>query len=220
MTRKLSGPGPRLLLASASPRRRELLAHLGLPFDVLAPDVDEGAPEEPGLRPEEWAVALAQRKARAVASQAASRITVAADTIVVQRAVILGKPKDLDHARQMLYRLRAGEHDVITGVAVLDSASVREACAHAATRVRMRDYAEEETEVFLQEGNPLDKAGAYAIQDPAFHPTASWDGCYCNVVGLPLVTVLRLLQELGHGAKPQLPPQCQGCPELPKLLPR
>lgn len=211
--------GPRLLLASASPRRRELLAHLGLPFDTISPDVDEEAPEGQGLRPEEWAVTLAQRKTRAVVSQAASRITVAADTIVVQRGVILGKPKDLDHARQMLHRLRAGEHEVITGVAVLDAASGREACAHAATRVRMRDYADEEMEVFLQEGNPLDKAGAYAIQDPAFHPAASWDGCYCNVVGLPLGTLLRLLRGLGHGAKPQLPPQCQGCPELPKLLP-
>jgi len=121
----------------------------------------------------------------------------------------------------MLRRLRAGEHRVITGLAVVDAASGRSLTAHVVTAVRMRHYAEAEIAAYIGRGEPLDKAGAYAIQDEAFHPVHSYNGCYCNVVGLPLWALIPLLRRAGvditldHLAG--LPPQCQACPiEVPQ----
>jgi MAF protein len=207
---------PQLILASRSPRRRRLLAHLALPFRVVIPQIEEDfAPAATG-RPEELAEALALAKAEAVASEEAEGIVIAADTIVVDGDTILGKPADSSEAAAMLRRLRGKAHRVITGLAVVDASSGQRAASHVATAVRMRLYSDAEIAAYVARGHPLDKAGAYAIQDEQFHPVASYDGCYCNVVGLPLKALVTLLRRAGLDITPDilesLPPECAGCP--------
>jgi MAF protein len=205
-------PGPRILLASASPRRRELLATLGADFEVVAADVDESTDE---VDPVRMAEGLALRKARAVAAAhrgAADGIAIlAADTIVVDGWRVLGKPADADDARATLAALCGREHEVVTGVAVV--AGERVAADFARTTVRMRDYTEEEIAAYIARGEPFDKAGSYAIQDEAFHPVATTEGCVCSVVGLPLWTVRRLLRAAAgiDIAEPRLE-RCAVCP--------
>ena len=156
---------------------------------------------------------LALEKAEAVAKVAGQKTVVAADTVVIHRGTIMGKPRDADEAQQMLRRLRGEEHVVVTGVAVLSGG--RSHVGHAATTVTMRNYSDEELAAYIASGDALDKAGAYGIQDPLFAPAAEVDGCYLNVVGLPLCTLTRMLKEAGVpvGARPlwALPPQCQEC---------
>ena len=214
-----------LILASGSPRRRWLLSCLGLPFRVLVPDVDEDVPSAADLTPEEMAEVLAGAKALFVAQRESRGLVLAADTLVVDSEAILGKPRDPDEAAAMLRRLRDREHRVITGLALVDAGSPKLSLVdHVTTAVRMRPYSEEEIAAYIASGEPFDKAGAYAIQDPQFRPVASYDGCYCNVVGLPLRAVVRLLREgrlditIAHLAG--LPPECEGCPlEVPFLSP-
>jgi len=207
---------PQLILASRSPRRRQLLAHLGLPFRVVIPRVEEDfAPVATG-RPEELAEALALAKAEAVAREEGEGVIIAADTIVVDGETILGKPKDDPEAAAMLRRLRGRTHRVITGLAVVDAGSGQQAASHVVTAVRMRPYADGEIDAYIARGEPLDKAGAYAIQDEHFLPVASYDGCYCNVVGLPLKALVILLRRAGLDITDQclggLPPECVACP--------
>ena len=214
---------PQLILASRSPRRRQLLAHLGLPFRVVISQVEEDlAPVATG-RPEELAEALALAKAEAVASEEGEGIVIAADTIVVDGETILGKPKHGSEAAAMLRRLRGKTHRVITGLAVVDAGSGQRAASHVVTSVRMRPYSHAEIAAYVAHGDPLDKAGAYAIQDETFHPVASYDavpagrqGCYCNVVGLPLKALATLLRRAGLDITPDsletLPPECETCP--------
>jgi MAF protein len=206
---------PQFILASRSPRRRQLLAHLGLPFRAVIPQVEEDmAPVATG-RPEELAEALALAKAEAVASEEGEGIVIAADTIVVDGEAILGKPADSSDAAAMLRRLRGKTHRVITGLAVVDAGSSWRAASHVVTSVRMRPYSDAEIAAYVARGDPLDKAGAYAIQDEQFHPVASYQGCYCNVVGLPLKALATLLRRAGLDITPDsletLPPQCAGC---------
>ena len=206
----------RLVLASGSPRRRELLTALGFDFDVVPSTVDEES--FTGGRP----VALARRIARAKAEDVASRepnaIVLAADTIVVLRGDVLNKPRDAEEARAMLTRLRDRSHRVVTGVCVVQGRRVR--MAHVVTPVRMRPYAAHEIEASIARGDPLDKAGAYAIQDDRFAPVASYEGCYCNVVGLPLWTSLRLLRDAGvtRTRVAIMPAACDACLMKPKDL--
>jgi len=214
---------PQLILASRSPRRRDLLAHLGVPFRVVVPEVEEDAAPASSGQPEELAEALALAKAEAVARDEGEGIVIAADTIVVDGETILGKPADGAEAAEVLRRLRGREHRVITGLAVVDAASGWRAASHVVTPVRMRHYSDAEIAAYVARGEPLDKAGAYAIQDEQFHPVASYDGCYCNVVGLPLKALLTLLRRAGVDIRPDslqdLPPQCAVCPivvEWPK----
>ncbi|KPK47972.1 MAG: hypothetical protein AMJ77_01515, partial [Dehalococcoidia bacterium SM23_28_2] len=147
-----------LILASRSPRRRRLLAHLGIAFRVVVPTVEEdAAPPTPG-RPEELAEALALAKAEAVAAQERKGIVIAADTIVVDGEAILGKPADGSEAGAMLRRLRGRTHRVITALAVVDAAGGRKAVSHVVTAVRMRPYSDEEIAAYVARGEPLDKA--------------------------------------------------------------
>jgi MAF protein len=205
-----------LILASGSPRRRKLLAHLGLPFRVVIPQVEEDVAPTTMGKPEELAEALALAKAQAVAGQEREGIVIAADTIVVDGDTILGKPADGSEAEATLRRLRAREHRVITGLAVVDAGSGGRAASHVVTAVRMRRYSDGEIAAYAARGEPLDKAGAYAIQDERFHPVASYDGCYCNVVGLPLKALVVLLRRAGlditSGSLQSLPEQCAACP--------
>jgi predicted house-cleaning NTP pyrophosphatase (Maf/HAM1 superfamily) len=236
-----------LILASRSPRRRQFLAHLGLPFRVVIPQVEEDiAPIATG-QPEDLAEDLALAKAEAVAREEREGIVIAADTIVVDGDAILGKPADDLEAAATLRRLRGRAHRVITGLAVVDAGSGQLAfrgrrpppegggidatasrrgsrksleaplglADHVTTHVRMRHYSDAEIAAYVARGDPLDKAGAYAIQDEQFHPVASYDGCYCNVVGLSLKALVILLRRAGlditSDSLQGLPPQCAAC---------
>jgi len=197
---------PRLILASASPRRRELLGHLSLPFEVQPADVDET------LLPGETPATAVRRLATAKAALLATPDTwvIGADTLVTVDGGPLGKPADADEARAMLLRLRNRPHEVLTGVAVIGGG--KRLVGHTLTGVAMRGYAPEEMEAYIASGDPLDKAGAYAIQHPTFHPVKMINGCYCNVVGLPLALTLALLQQAGYPAPPiARPALCKEC---------
>ncbi len=207
---------PQVILASRSPRRRALLAHLGVPFRVVVPKVEENATPASSGKPEELAEALAMAKAEAVARDEGEGIVIAADTIVVDGEAILGKPADGVEAAATLRGLRGRTHRVITGLAVVDAGSGRRAASHVVTAVRMRHYSDAEIAAYVARGEPLDKAGAYAIQDERFQPVASYDGCYCNVVGLPLKALVILLRRAGldirSNSLKHLPAQCRECP--------
>jgi MAF protein len=179
--------------------------------------VDEDASSNADLTPEEMVEALAGAKALSVAQLEREGLVLAADTLVVDGETILGKPRDAWEAAAMLRRLRDREHRVITGVAVVDATrSTASLVDHVTTGVRMRPYGDDEIAAYITRGEPFDKAGAYAIQDQAFHPVASYDGCYCNVVGLPLRAVIRLLRRAGlditDGHLAGLPRECEECP--------
>jgi septum formation protein len=202
-----------LILASASPRRRELLAYLGLAFSVLPADVDESQPERVD-DPSTFARGLAERKARSIADRYPHTAVLAADTIVVADGQILGKPVDEAEARETLGRLRNSPHEVTTAVALAHNSHLW--IDHATTSVVMRDYSDEEIAAYIATGDPFDKAGSYAIQDVKFRPVNRCEGCYCNVVGLPIVLTKRLIQEASLTVldlnPPDLPPECQPCP--------
>lgn len=184
---------PGLILASNSPRRRQLLALAGWTFSVSAADVDESLlPNEP---PADYVLRLAEEKARTLEADE-DQIVLAADTAVVDGGDILGKPKDNAEAIAILRRLRGHTHQVYTGVALLrlsDGLLLRELCV---TDVPMRDYSDEEILAYVRTGDPLDKAGAYAVQHPGFHPVESMNGCHANVMGLPMCQVILLMRKM------------------------
>ena len=186
---------PILILASNSPRRRQLLALAGWTFSVSAADVDESVGENES--PTDYVLRLAETKARAVAGKAhAKQIVLAADTTVVDGGDILGKPKDAKEAATMLTRLRGHAHQVYTGIALLrlsDGLLLKDLCV---TDVPMRAYSDEEIQAYIQTGDPLDKAGAYGIQHPQFRPVAEMNGCYASVMGLPVCHVIRLMRKM------------------------
>ena len=181
------------------------------------PDVDEDVPSAADSTPEQMAEALAGAKALAVAQRESRGLVLAADTLVVDGETVLGKPRDPDEAAVMLRRLRDREHRVITGLALVDAGSPKLSLVdHVTTAVRMRLYSEDDIAAYIARGEPFDKAGAYAIQDEAFHPVARYDGCYCNVVGLPLRAVVRLFREgrldITNEHLAGLPAECAECP--------
>jgi len=202
-----TSPISTLVLASASPRRRDLLADLGVTYDVRAADLDETLlPDE---KPLTAARRLALAKAKAVAGPALT--VIGADTIVVLDGAPLGKPVDAEEARAMLLRLRNRPHEVVTGVAVVVD-GVRSYQGHATTGVVMRPYTDWDIDAYIERGEPYDKAGGYAIQDSTFKPVRMWNGCYCNIVGLPLALTGRLLVQAGYPLQPVTKPkQCEGC---------
>lgn len=183
-----------VVLASASPRRRELLARLVADFAVVPSGVDErlAHPVTPAA-----VAALAARKARAVAARLGGGVVLGADTVVVLDGEALGKPATADEARAMLRRLRGRAHEVITGVAVVDAASGREATDAVTSRVWMAAYPDAAIEAYVATGEPLDKAGAYAIQGGGAALVARYEGSWSAIVGLPLAATWRLLRALG-----------------------
>lgn len=196
-----------IVLASASPRRRELLPALGVTFEVIPADIDESGEDADAAR---LARDLARRKALAVAADRPADTVIGADTIVVLDGRQLGKPADAAEARAMLEALCGRTHHVVTGVAVIaDGAEATEAVT---TAVTMRDYSDDEVTRYVARGEPFDKAGAYAVQDPEFAPAAAVEGCRCAVIGLPLWTLRRLLLDAGVDAEPPGLPDCLGCP--------
>lgn len=202
--------GHPITLASASPRRRRILQEAGVPFQTIPSQVDEPVTQE---NPEAHVVSTALAKARHVAASVRQGLILAADTAVVDGDVILGKPRDEGHALEMLRRLRGHQHRVLTGVAVVDASSGRSAAGVEASLVTMRSYTDAEAQAFVASGEAMDKAGAYAIQDSGFRPATSVEGCYVNVVGLPLCLAVRMLRQLGAVLETPTPPkECLGCP--------
>jgi MAF protein len=189
-----------LLLASASPRRRQIVQLLGLPCitAVVSDDEEEAQARYTGPT-EQMATWLAKHKAAAALKlpEAAGRLVITADTTVLLESQVLGKPRDKAHAFELLQTLRGRWHHVVTGVVVCThhEGKTMMHSANCVTPVRMRHYSDAEIGEYIASGDPLDKAGAYGIQHPAFQPTAEIDGCYFNVVGLPLCTVTDLLAE-------------------------
>ncbi len=173
-----------LFLASGSPRRHALLTTLGLPFRVIVSETTESI--DPMLAPEDQAALLAMRKARAVASGLETGGVISADTMVVLDGELLGKPADDGHATAMLRRLSGREHQVVTGVALVDAANGSSLHRSVTSRVRLRPLRDDEIAAYVATGEPRDKAGAYAIQGIGAGLIAGFDGCYNNVVGLPL----------------------------------
>jgi MAF protein len=184
----------RLVLASGSPRRRHLLATLGVAFAVIPPDVDETPLMAEPAGP--LALRLASLKAAAVATARPDAVVIGADTVVTQRGELFGKPSSAAAAMEMLARLRARQHEVVTGVCVIPPGGHRLAGA-IRTTVYMRDYTDEELLAYVAGGEAFDKAGAYAIQDASFRPVREINGCYSNVVGLPLCLSADLLRRAG-----------------------
>jgi septum formation protein len=184
---------PPLILASTSPRRRELIGRLGLTFHFASVDVDETP------RPDESPQDLVQRLSHAKCASGATRypgaLIIAADTVVALDDAVLGKPRDAADAISMLERLRNRSHVVFTGLAI--SRGEQELLQVATTTVWMRNYTEAEIAGYVATGDPLDKAAAYAIQHPAFHPVERIESCYSNVMGLPICRVYLALRQLG-----------------------
>jgi septum formation protein len=171
-----------LVLASQSPRRRALLAALGLAFTVDAADVDETP--LPGEAPADMVCRLGRAKALAVAARHAGAAVLAADTVVALDGLLLGKPVDVAEACAMLRALRGRTHQVYTAICVAkdDYLDARLSISD----VTMRPFSDVEIAAYVATGDPLDKAGAYAIQHPLFSPVAAWAGCYAGIMGLPL----------------------------------
>ncbi len=211
-----------LLLASNSPRRRQLLALGNWEFNVTVSDVDES--QLAGESPKDYVLRLAQAKALAVAEKVSSdNIIIGSDTAVIDGNEILGKPKDEEDAERMLKQLRGRTHQVYTGVAIYrvsDKKMLTELCI---TDVPMRAYSDDEIKTYIQTGDPMDKAGAYAIQHPDFQPVESMQGCYASVMGLPMCHVTRNLHKFDVHPSADVAMNCQSllkyeCPVSSAIL--
>ena len=199
---------PRLILASSSPRRRELLTELGIPFEVIPSNALEEQLE--GESAEEMVRRLSRDKAMVVAAQHDDGYVIGADSTVVLNGRSIGKPTDGAEARSMLRELWGTKHQVSTGLTVINVATGQQLTDHMTAEIQMRDFSEEEMEESIASGIPMDKAGAYAIQDKEFRPARMLAGCYSNVVGLPLCRLAEMLRELGYPFPEDLAPPVSG----------
>jgi septum formation protein len=188
---------PDIVLASASPRRRELLSRIGIRFTVQPSRVSEDV--LPGETPDEHVVRLSRDKAREVAQRpdVPGRWFIGSDTIVLRDDSILGKPRDAAEAAVMLRSLAGRRHRVLSGYAVFDRQSGATVSGAVATAVRFKELTEEEIAGYIATGEPFDKAGAYAIQGIGVFMVLGIEGSYTNVVGLPLCEVVEVLERLG-----------------------
>ena len=186
----------KLVLASSSPRRRELLAEAGFEFQVVSPPIEEPANFQEGVTPAARAEALAYFKARSVADQHPNACVLGADTVVAVAGRVLGKPAGRQNAEEMLRTLSGTRHAVISGVAVLGPDGIR-MIASDTTHVTMRPLSDQEVTGYLDSGEWIGKAGAYAIQETADRFVVKVEGSLSNVVGLPMELVARMLTELG-----------------------
>jgi septum formation protein len=211
-----------LLLASNSPRRRQLLALGGWMFGMDISDVDET--RLPAEAPADYVRRLAEAKARAVLPRAREEhVILGADTAVVIDGDVLGKPVDAQDARRMLARLRGRTHQVFTGISVLRASDGNLWNAVVVTDVPMRAYSDAEIERYIESGDPLDKAGAYGIQNPDFQPVESMAGCYASVMGLPICSLSVLLRQAGITPRADVAGNCQStlnyqCPVYQSFL--
>jgi len=213
---------PLIVLASNSPRRREIITWLGMPYTTTSADIDE-TPQD-GESAKAYVMRLAEEKAHACARFAPfGGLVLAADTTVADGEQIIGKPRDAEDAVRILKQLRNRTHLVHSAIVMLlpsKGTSVSDLCT---TQVKMRAYTDEEILAYVQSGDALDKAGAYAIQHEEFHPVSKLGGCLASVMGLPLCHVERNLRKLGYGAHGGLPYRCQDelsytCPIFKRVL--
>jgi septum formation protein len=211
-----------LVLASSSPRRKQLLSLGNWKFEVIVSDIDES--QHIGESPENYVLRLAKEKTLAVAQKASSEsIVIGSDTSVIDGNEILGKPKDAQDAVRMLKQLRGRTHQVYTGVAIYRLSDQHMSTELSITNVPMRAYGDDEIKAYVNTGDPLDKAGAYAIQHPDFQPVHSMSGCYAGVMGLPMCHVVRALEKFGVQAQADVPRACQSllnyqCPVSSAIL--
>jgi len=185
----------RFILASASPRRSEILTTLGLQFDVRPADIDER--QLAGESPQQFVMRTANAKAEAISKDVREGVIIGADTAVVIDGQPLGKPADTEDARRMLRMLSGRWHAVITGLSVLDAATGRHSADVEKTLVRFRDLTDAEIDDYIASGEPADKAGAYAIQGRGMLFVTEIAGNYQNVVGLPAPLLERLALQVG-----------------------
>ena len=199
----------RVILASGSPRRRELLAALVESFEAIPSGVEEPL----DAAPVENAVRLAREKARDVLLRNPGAVVIGADTIVFLDGQSYEKPVDADDALRIWRELRGRTHGVVTGVAVVSTAG--EATGAVVSDVTLNDLSDEAVRAYAASGRPMDKAGAYAIQDEDVPTVRRLDGCYCNVMGLPLWTLRRLLERAGVAAREPsgMFERCGTCPD-------
>lgn len=195
-----------VVLASNSPRRKELITLSGWICSNSPADIDE----TPGLNenPNDCVRRLAKEKASACINRN-NEIVLAADTIVVDNNKILGKPLDKKDACRMLKQLRGHSHQVMTAVALLDPITGRMEEELCSTDVPMRNYTDAEIDDYVASGDPLDKAGAYAIQHAGFHPVENFHGCFASVMGLPLCHIKRMAKRIGGSVSGSLESECQ-----------
>ena len=202
-----------LILASASPRRKELLERLGVHFDLRPVEIAEDS--GPSKNPQIVARRLARAKAEAARLDDERAPILAADTVVAFGGRIFGKPADAAEAREMLWTLRGRTHEVVSAVVVMPLGRRSVIARHPLTQVTMRQYGDEEIEASIAQGYPLDKAGAYGIQDEFLHPVERYEGCYCNVIGLSLWAAIEALLKAGEEVDIESAgflPQCATCP--------
>jgi len=181
---------------------------MAFPFEVLPADINEGV--QPGEMPADYVKRLAQGKAQVVASRLErDAIVIAADTTVVHRGEIIGKPADPQDAERILRSLRGHSHQVYSGLCLLNTATDELVVELAETQVPMRSYSDSEMRAYIASGEPLDKAGAYGIQNTSFHLVENFAGCFANVAGLPLCHLLRNWRRWGLAETVDLPAACQ-----------
>lgn len=185
------GANMKLILASASPRRKEILNNMGYEFQVKPSGIEEVV--HPHMTPDQTATDLARQKAEDIATRHPEDLVIGADTIVVLDETVLGKPRDQEDAVRMLRELRGREHQVITGVALIQGQ--KEQCFSVTTRVWMADASEELLSAYVMSGEPMDKAGSYGIQGKGALLVEKIEGDYFNVVGLPIQKIARVLAE-------------------------
>lgn len=184
-----------IVLASASPRRKELLEQIGLKFEVEPSNHTENVRSR--LKPRELAKAISREKALAVADKYKDAIVIAADTFIVLKGKIMGKPKTKEEAKDMLSALSGKSHSVITGFTALDTSGTKTLSKSVETKVHVKRLSPEEIDSYVDSGEPLDKAGAYAIQGLGASIIEKIEGDYFNVVGLPLSAIVESLKEFG-----------------------
>lgn len=221
--------GFKIYLASNSPRRKELLSIIGLDYLPLAVTVDEASfVHEAGV---EYVKRIANAKAQAAARQfEGDGLIIAADTVVVDRShakipEIFGKPADAKQAIEMLHSLRGHTHKVFTAITIVNTRGGKILSDLCMTNVPMRNYSDAEIDQYVASGDPLDKAGAYAIQHAGFHPVEKLTGCFANVMGLPLCHLARSLSRLSIVPSKNVPLACQAalgyaCSAYPRILKR
>jgi septum formation protein len=197
----------RILLGSNSDRRRQLIKLTGWEVTYTSANIDES--RQPGETARNYVARLALEKANAVLQHASAEVILAADTIVVDSETIYGKPADEEDARSILWALRGHTHKVMTALTLVDrvyDSTIKDLCESS---VPMRMYTEGELDIYIRSGDPLDKAGAYAIQNQQFHPVETFTGCYASVMGLPLCHLQRSALLLGVVTQPGLAERCQ-----------
>ncbi|MGE5405566.1 MAG: Maf family protein [Candidatus Saccharibacteria bacterium] len=185
----------RLVLASGSPRRRQLLESLGLNFDIIPPPAEEIT--QNWNTPQDYAEQLSQYKARQIAEKVTDAVVLAADTIVVKNHEIMGKPQNPQEAQDMLQALSGAPHTVVTGICIIDVSSGCELLDSESTTVYFKKLSDEKISRYIETGEPFDKAGAYGIQGHGALLVEKVEGCFYNVVGLPMAKLESMLETLG-----------------------